>query len=1085
MTEPHRHQEQPDAASPLHSVWVSAHAGSGKTHVLTNRVIRLLLAEVEAHHILCLTFTKAAAAEMTDRLHKQLGEWTTLPDDQLSQKIEELGEPIPNAAQLNLARQLFARILETSQGLRIQTIHAFCQSVLKRFPLEAGISPSFRVMDDRAAQEMMAAAQNRVLAAANQKKDPLKTIVRDMNDAVFANIFAEIIGEKHELEKLLPDYKNKISALAKHWRLKPDDDYENLRQRIVSERDDVLLRQAAVALQASNKSTDCERGAAIHQQLQQQDPRAYLERYIQIFLTKNNEPRKTLLTKHCENNNPNIKKILLDEQARVFDLIEKSNGARALRLADAIASLAADFLKVFSHLKSERNFLDYDDLITKTRQLFITQPAGLWVLYKLDGLNHILIDEAQDTNPEQWDLIKCLTEEFFAGQDEDSKQRTLFAVGDPKQSIFGFQGVVPDGFQSMQEFFSQKAQEAEKNWADIKLTRSFRSVPEILKLVDQVFTQPKTEMDTNTPLEPHIAYRNHERGLTEIWPTFENDPDSDPAERLAHTIATKISDLAPDGKGAGDILILVRRRNIFVDHLIRALKERGLPVAGSDRLQLTEHLAVMDMISLAKFVLLPQDDLSLAEVLKSPLGNLSEDELMKLALARIKPGGKDSLWAELCRQKEAYPRLHSFLSDVLRRADFVPVFEFFSEILEAQNMRAHFAAALGAEAHDPLDEFLNLALAYEQTQAPSLQGFIHWLARAHVEVKRDMERGHDEIRIMTVHGAKGLEAKIVFLADIPPHNPPHHWMPIADAPFWRMSDMPIQAVQEIREQNKIQEAYEENRLLYVAMTRARDQLYVCGYHQKGDSALRWLPLIAPCAQIKDPPKIKQKKTRPATHAQQNKKTTSIPAKIKIAARVKQKRLSPSNFSPEKKPQTSVSLLTPAAQKTAALAGSLMHEALRYAPQMNKEKLTPLLQRLFPQNSQEECHDMARLTHELIAHRELAFCFEQGAGEVAVEALFEDQSPPLVISGRIDRMIFNEKNHTAQIIDYKTDKNPPDQTEPMPAHYRKQLAAYRAVIQKMRPDWEVSAALLWTRIPRLDWADNNKLDNDAKMIISNG
>ena len=1085
MTEPQRHQEQHRAASPLRSVWVSAHAGSGKTHVLTNRVIRLLLAGVEAHHILCLTFTKAAAAEMTDRLHNQLGEWAILPDDALGKKIEELGEAATNEAQLHLARQLFARILETSQGLRIQTIHAFCQSVLKRFPLEAGISPSFRVMDDRAAHEMMAEAQNRVLASANQKIDPLKTIVRDMNDAVFANIFSEIISEKRELEKLLSDYENKTSALTKSWGLKPDDDYENLRQRIVSERDDILLRQAAVALQASNKSTDCERGAAIHQQLQQQDPRTYLERYIQIFLTKNNEPRKTLLTKHCENNSPNTKKILLDEQTRVFDLIEKSNGARALKLARSIASLAADFLKVFSRLKAERNFLDYDDLITKTRQLFISQPAGLWVLYKLDGLHHILIDEAQDTNPEQWELIKCLTEEFFAGQDEDSKKRTLFAVGDPKQSIFGFQGVVPDGFQSMQAFFSQKAYRAEKNWQDIKLTRSFRSVPEVLKLVDQVFAQPKTEMDTKTPLEPHIAHRDKECGLTEIWPAFGDDPDSAPAERLAHTIATKISDLVSGGKSAGDILILVRRRNKFAGHLISALKERGLPAAGSDRLQLTEHLAVMDMISLAKFVLLPDDDLSLAEILKSPLGNFSEEELMKLALARIKPEGKDSLWAELCRQKEAYPRLHGFLSGALRRADFAPVFEFFSEILEAQNMRAHFVAALGAEANDPLDEFLNLALAYEQTQTPSLQGFIHWLARAHVEVKRDMERGLDEIRIMTVHGAKGLEAKIVFLADIPPHNPPHHWMPIADAPFWRMSDMPIQAVQEIREQNKSKEVYEENRLLYVAMTRARDQLYVCGYHQKGDSPLRWLPLIAPCAQIKDPPKIKQTKLRPTRQAQQNKKTAPIPAKTKIAARVEQKRLSPSNFSPEKKFQEPLSLLAPAAQKTAALAGSLMHAALRYASQMNKEKLTPLLQRLFPQTSKEECRDMAQLARELIAHRELAFCFEHGIAEVPVEALFESPKTPLVISGRIDRLIFSEKNHTAQIIDYKTDKNPPDQDAPMLSHYRKQLAAYRAVIQKMRPDWDVSAALLWTRIPRLDWADNNKLDNDAKMIISNG
>ncbi len=1091
MTDP-----QDLAADPSHSAWVSAHAGSGKTHVLINRVLRLLLNNVPPERILCLTFTKAAAAEMADRLHKELGKWALMAKDELDKEIKKLEGKPANDDKRRLARRLFARTLETSQGLRIQTIHAFCQSVLKRFPIEAGISPSFRAMDEPAAREMMLQAQNIVLTAANQQTGPLNIIAQDMNDAVFAGIFAEIIAEKRELHDVLENYQDKIKGLARDWKINPDDNWKKLRKKIVAERDEALLRQAAQALRESGKDLEKKRGAEIIAQIEAREPHIHIESYIGIFLTQNDQPRKKLITGQCKNHNPDIAKFLADEQNRIFALVEKSHATRALRLAAAIASLAEDFLKIFNRLKAEKNLLDYDDLITKTLKLFEQMD---WVLYRLDGgLDHILIDEAQDTNPEQWRLIERLTIEFFAGQGsrQDSQKQTLFAVGDPKQSIFGFQGVVPDNFTRRQKFFAQKAKEAQENWKDVELVQSRRSLPEILSLVDRVFTQGKNEMGAGAHDKDdlkhtaHRAIKEKDPGYIEIWPQFEQDDKQtipDGTERLAQTIATKIVDLVALQAKPKDIMILVRRRNMFVDHLIRALKDRGLPVAGSDRMQLDQHLAIMDLISLAKFVLLPEDDLSLAEVLKSPLGNLSEKELMNLALGQTRLRKKYSLWAALCHHKESYPRLYNFLSLALRRVDFVPVFEFFSEILEVQNMRAHFVAALGAEAHDPLDEFLNLALAYEQTQTSSLQGFIHWLARAQVEVKRDMKRENDEIKIMTVHGAKGLEAKIVFLVDIPPRNPLRRWMPIVidsqgqRAPFWRMRDMPFQAVEKLREQSKTKNDEEENRLLYVAMTRARDQLYVCGYHKKGESALRWLPVVEKQRKITAPPDINKTKIAPPSADDQP--PAQIPAKIEAPAKIDTKKLSPSDFSRDKEQKTEMpaSLLAPVPQKTAALSGSIMHEALRYAPKMNEETLTPLLQQLFPHSTKEACEDMAHQAHRLITHSDLAFCFEQGLAEVKVEALFDAQTKPLVISGRIDRLILDEKNRAAQIIDFKTDKNPPNQ---MPVHYLRQLAAYRLIIQQMRPDWGVRAGLLWTRIPRLDWAEQKSLDRETKMIISN-
>ena len=770
MTAPEHIEPHMRASHPERSAWVSAHAGSGKTFTLIDRLTRLLLAGVDPQRILCLTFTKAAAAEMAERLHLRLGAWAICTDAKLAKDITKLEGAAPDAEKLGRAKGLFAAMLSGESRLRIQTIHAFCQSVLKRFPIEADISPAFRVIDDYATKAILKEAHMHMLNHAKKDSTAIETIAHHMDSTGFEKIFQDITAHINDVGTALENYPDKLRAIARGWNLS-DDDEQKLLSEIIQGRNVNAMRAAAEDLIRDGKSRAHGYGEKLLKNLDiisKDDALSFIDDYIRVFLTQTGEIRKTIIDKNCAKQNPKSEKILMREQARVFSLSQRANAAQSLALTAAIADLAHIFLNTFANLKRRQGVLDYDDLINKTLALFSEREAAQWVLYRLDGgLDHILIDEAQDTNPAQWELISYLTEEFFAGLGYKDKHATsLFAVGDAKQSIFGFQGAAPDGFDKWCRYFEEKAKAADKAFEPISLTRSFRAAPKPLALIDNVFKNNK-----NLPLGTadqeqlhHIANRKKAKGHVELWACMTDAKDRPPAEqpraeqRLAETIATKIAALIhEEKKSAKNILILLRRRNQFVNSLIAALNRRGLPVAGADRLKLGENLAVMDLISLAKFALLPEDDLSLAEVLKSPIGNLSEAELMSLALDRT-----GSLWEALTQRRDAFPKIYHLLAQCLNRADFVSIFEFFSEILEIENIRGHFVKLMGEEAHDPLDEFLNLTLLYEQSNTPSLQGFVEWFARAEAEIKRDMERARDEIRIMTIHGAKGLEADIVF-----------------------------------------------------------------------------------------------------------------------------------------------------------------------------------------------------------------------------------------------------------------------------------------------------------------------------------
>ncbi|MCK6453080.1 MAG: double-strand break repair helicase AddA, partial [Alphaproteobacteria bacterium] len=860
---------QREASDPRASAWVEASAGTGKTQVLTARVLRLLLGGTAPSRILCLTFTKAAAAEMATRLARRLGDWTVAEDDVLADEIAELTGAVPDGLLLGRARRLFARVLDAPGGMRIMTIHAFCQSVLRRFPLEAGVAPHFTVLDEAMADELMAEARDAVLRAEASMPalgDPLARIAAWVDEDGFAELMGGLAKERGRLGRALEAHGG-IEGLAaairaRHGVAGVKDEAELLAAACAEGAfDRAALEAAAQALLAGGKSdTKCGRAIADFLAATGAERVALIDSHVGAFLTEKWTIRARLATVAVEKNRPGTTAALAVEAERLHALCRRRQALAVAEASEAIARLGAVMLAEYERLKRAAAALDYDDLVHRTNVLLAgTGPA--WVLFKLDeGLDHILIDEAQDTNPEQWQVVAALAEEFFAGEQEVA--RTVFAVGDPKQSIFSFQRADPRAFDDMRRHFAARVRRARGEWRDVALDVSFRSTAPVLALVDAVFNEAPAGDGVVLPGHRlrHGVERRGEAGLAELWPAAVPLADEEvpawappttragldqPRTRLAGTIAQRIADwirdrkpLEPRGRPIrpGDIMVLVRRRNAFVDELVRALKERGIAVAGVDRMVLTGQIAVMDLMALGDTLLLPEDDLTLATVLKSPLIGLDEDALFRLAHGRA-----GTLFAALNARAASDPdgaeaAAAASLGGWLARADFVTPYRLFAEVLGADQGRLRLLRRLGHDAADPIDEFLAAALKYEREHAPSLQGFLAWMRAGAAEIKRDLDQtGRDEVRIMTVHGAKGLQAPIVILPDTmqtPSRLPTMLWAE-DDAPVWTpRAAMADEVAGAIRDAARTAQEHEYRRLLYVALTRAEDGVCVTGWQGK-------------------------------------------------------------------------------------------------------------------------------------------------------------------------------------------------------------------------------------------------------------
>ncbi len=876
-------KRQGQASDPKSSVWVSANAGTGKTHVLKMRVLRLLLDGTPPEKILCLTYTNAAAAEMATRVFDELSTWVTKGDESLKGEITKLTGTEPDGKQIQFARTLFTTAIETPGGLKVQTFHAFCERLLQRFPLEANVSPGFTILDDEQTREVLREAIDRALSRATSEPasplgQALHTLVAFAADDRFDDLMAAALSNKAFQviaslpSNVLPTDTDIEKTLRAKLAITTKGDEADITEQMANVLDNPTLGRLASTMLSEGTVSDQKLAPKFARAKDCTTPEPRAQSLEGAFLTGTKEPRKRLLTKKLIDAHQDLAQAVTNAQAVFIDLATERQGLKTLSVMMALMRLAKAVHVAYTRIKARRAALDYDDLIAKTADLLKGDGATEWVLFKLDnGIDHLLVDESQDTSPQQWQVVETLAQEFFSGFGAHSDiKRTIFAVGDEKQSIYSFQGAVPHLFATKGKQFNSMADDAGEKFTPVDLTLSFRTVSPVLQAVDTVFADP---LATPGVLRGgnkihHAAARAGQAGLVEIWPPempaerIDTDPwkpldeesTTSPVVRLADRIADTIRHWLDTGEqldsqnrpiSAGDILILVRNRNPFAGPMVAALKTRRIPVAGADRMVLTEQVPVQDLMALGDFLTLPEDDLSLACVLKSPMFGLNDDDLFDIAHGR-----NGTLWKALLDASNGNTK-YVPAADTLRawrkRADFTPPFEFFSRLLDRDGMRAKFLTQLGTEAADPIDEMLNLALAYDEDAPPSLAGFVTWLRATNRKVKRDMDQGRDEVRVMTVHGAKGLEAPIVFLPDtcsaraggsrinlLPWANEDNSDEQSAAkaVPFiWPRKDFErIAAVAAAKLEQQRGDVEERNRLLYVAMTRARDRLYIAGFH---------------------------------------------------------------------------------------------------------------------------------------------------------------------------------------------------------------------------------------------------------------
>jgi len=1117
--------EQRQASDPAVSAFVAASAGSGKTKLLTDRMLRLMLAGADPSRIQCLTFTKAAAAEMALRLQHRLGRWVTLDDAALDAELASLLLPAGDDARA-AARALFARVLDLPGGMRIGTIHAFCQSLLRRFPLEAAISPHFRLVEDADARTAMDQAREGVLAA--YPADALLELAGLTSADGFARLVAALDAKRGLLDMALSLPEPQRSAAMRRAAGAGAGDEASLLAGAVEwpEREAVAavlrIAQAHGSPAVQQRAERLLGWLGLPPNLRQE----HWNEWLTELLTGAGEPRaasafaaKALAAKH-----PEIIETMAAEQARVLAVEDQRRALRAAAASTALLSLTAPVLRAYAGRKEEGGLLDYGDLIGRTSDL-LRDPGAAWVLYKLDGgVDHLLLDEVQDTAPEQWQIAHRLTEEFFAGlgaASDAGRQRTFFAVGDPKQSIYSFQGADPAEFERSRA--EMAARVGDETWRDVTLDVSFRSTAPVLALVDAVFADPEAARGVadDGPLH-HFADRAGAAGRVELWPLtpVTEAPAAEPwtvpernmglvsaPQRLADALAGWIDDALRSGVrlesrdrplAPGDVLVLVRRRDDFAKSLVRALKARGVPVAGLDRLVLDEQAAVQDMLALCDAVLLPEDDLAVACVLTSPLGGLTDDELMRLSIGR-----RGTLWEALRGRAEehaAWRQAWELLSTLQSRADFVTPHALLAEALGPLGGRARLLARLGPDAAEPLDELLNAALAYTAQRAPSLQGFVHWLRRSGATVKREAEGAGGTVRIMTVHGAKGLQAPLVILPDttaLPPKEEPFGWCADPQTgvalPLWTpRKEFRCAAVDQARMAEQELKSKEYNRLLYVALTRAEDRLLVCGWETRrgvpdqswyrmvergfhaidaGASAFDAVPGAWTGAHLAlDSP---QTAPRPKTAAQSAGTAAPLPS---WAGR-------PGNWRPDPPPpeppvpvplapsrpdgaalgpvpSSASPLLSRAEAGQRFLRGRLVHTLLQHLPDL-PEAARPGAARAHLRQAgfglaPAEAEVLAEQVLAVLDHPDLAPMF--GPGSRAEQPL-TGMVGGAVVTGVVDRMAVLPQE--ILVADFKTNRAPPADVADTPVRYLRQLAAYRAVLRRIYPGRPIRCALVWT------------------------
>jgi len=1108
---PHASATQAKASHPAHSIWVEANAGSGKTFVLTQRVLRLLLAGVAPQSILCLTYTKAAAAEMRQRVGAQLAQWALAGDGALRDRLAALtGAPVPPEL-LATARTLFAKALETPGGLRILTIHAFCEAVLHRFPIEAGVPFDFAVIEDEQRDGMILAAREAVLAEGlrgGANSAAVETLFALMGDEAIGKAINAALLEGARLQPVLADRAGATARLAAlvGGALQPVAALEAAMTAETLLAPDTLR---AIVARCGGNAAGNRRCVDLLARL---DPDAPDRAGLRAAFMTAKGPRASLLSKAEQAAFPESHALLLAEQERLVALDAALVAAQLVERSTAVLDVVAAIHARYERAKRRQSLLDFDDLVEKLGDLLADAAMGPWVRYKLDaGIDHILVDESQDTNARQWRVVKALAAEFFAGAGAVERPRSLFAVGDQKQSIYSFQGAEPVLFGQTGRDFDRRARQAHRHFEAVKLHTSFRTLPGILAAVDKVCAREdirlallseervgheaaRTQQGGTVTLWPPIAEAEAAAGAATGWPRQPLDAEQSAARQVALRLARAIKDWIGSGRQLGqrqravtadDVLVLVQSRGALFQEIIRALRLEGLPTPGADRLAVTGHIAVLDLLALIDVLLNPADSLQLAALLRSPLFDVTEEALFAIAAGR----GRQSLWGALLASprpeaKEAAARLGRWRAQL----DFERPYEFLAGVLYAEGGLRRFHARLGPEVDEVLSELLELALAHEQGAQPSLQGFAAEMRRRQVTIKRELAEGGGGVRVMTVHGAKGLEAPIVILADAASKPGPQqtgkpvYVVPEAPGPLLihaARTDQHVAATLAIKTAIDAVEAQEYWRRLYVAMTRAEDELYVTGMLTRtGSKDGSWYDAIETALRpeaeaVTDAAGAEIALVYPAVVAAAAAAPAPRPAPrpimplalAKVPEQPRPAIVSPSGAGDGAGPETLLRSLAEQVRdaEAARREGLALHALLQHLGKVERDAWAEVAPRALETLLPEAGAAHGRLAAKAIAiltRPELAPLFGPGSrAEVPflVDAMREGEAVRL--SGRIDRLVVDETR--LLVVDYKSDAVVPDRAEAVPGRYLTQLGLYALVAGQLFPGRAVEAAILWT------------------------
>lgn len=1128
-----RTPEQGQAADPARQVWVEASAGTGKTQVLTDRILRLMLAGVAPERILALTFTRAAAAEMVNRLTKTLARWQGLDDAMLAAELAAM-QVRPATDALIRARQLFARVLDLPAGLPLQTLHSFAQGLLATFPLEAGLVPGFVALDERDSAVLRKRALTEAIVgarAAGQQwfLDDLGELALIGGERGLESITATLLRHGGTLERFttpdaLPAVVERVLGVpagavpGEGYRagFAPGGEIES------------SVRDVAAALRAWGTKTGLADADTLDAWLAgDADARvAERERLWGVLFSKG-EPKKFT---NARKSQPQLEGVLerlgpalLDLERRESAIACADVNTHALRVGQVLATR-------YRALKNAEGAIDYDDMIAGAARLLGTPGVPDWIRYKLDSrFDHVLVDEAQDTNRRQWTIIRQLIEDYFADRE---RRRTLFVVGDMKQSIYRFQGTEPEVFEAQRRELTAAARDANSALDHVALGHSFRSGPAVLDFVNAFLTSAGPDaLGLAEAPPPHIAHRAGAGGEVVLWPLVlppegdasddnaedNTDDDSDPSmaaaeAQSAKVIAAEVKRWLTPGPGRmwlpahgrfvqpKDILILLRRRSHVMLPIVRELHRLKVAVAGVDRLLLTEPLVVQDLIALMRFATQPEDDLNLANLLVSPfVGWADYAGLRAIAHGR----GAKSLWQRL-RESDAPPagEASAFLRKVLNLADRVGPYAFLDEILSGvMEGRRRLLERLGTESEQAIDALLGQALVFEETHAPALAGFLDWLTGDRFEVTREPDSAEDKVRLMTIHGAKGLEAPVVILADtgIDPKRGQSRGPRTVELPLPQGGKLPFltgakpypDVIDAQLAADADADGREDMRLLYVALTRAADHLFIGGAigrlssdRLKPETDGRWHSILARVFDGMDGTDTIRVPTMEGEVRRIRRGTWTAPATAQPVVEPETGalthygplRLDPAPpvgplappLRPSRMPEGENDGPATAGRKAAAERGRLMHRLFEKLPDVTGDRTATAIRWLAGQGVEgAAARAMADEALAVLAqHPE--FFVAGSLAEAPVAGIVGGQ----VVTGVIDRLVAGK---TVAFVDFKTGLHVPATAERVPLPHLEQMALYAALLRAAFPGRAIRASLLYTAGPRLIFLPEPLLD----------